>query len=667
MKKALKKILSLMLCVVFAVGLLPMTASAKTITQYSVGDTFEFGWYPQSEVTDTAITDQLNAQAPGWDDWTSYGYCIGTGTRDDGTMTAKNYMRYVDIALDGNKYRGVKFTEYRPYYIGYTSTAYNSNQDDNGYNTDTTYWFKFEPLQWRVLDPAFGLVLSETIIDSQAYNNYILKSGNYYGNAEKTYYANNYAESSIRAWLNDDFYNTAFSAAQQNIIETTALENKAFSTSCSQYDSASTNDKFFFLTYDDALNTSYGFSSSYSTTDLNRRTCGSDYAKCQGLYVTTSTDSKCLDAKGDKCSYWWLRSAGDYSNRACDVDVDGDIYKACGADRTDVGVRPAFKLRLTSEIIQSDVIQTGHIHTFKEETTPSTCTTEGHTTFTCEDCGYTYTKTIAKLSHSYTSVVTPSTCTTEGYTTHTCTACGTSYVDARTPATGKHTYTAVVTDPTCLERGFTTHTCSVCSDSYVDSYIPALGHTSAVLEAKAATCTETGLTSGTQCSTCKLILKAQETVPAKGHDYEEKVIAPTQTDKGYILHTCKNCGDSYKDTYTEPLPTVEIRNFVAEKKVDYRATVTFTASVKNPVDGAAIHWFVDGKDVGTGDSYTVKEAKKSYTLVAKYMQDGAVLAESEIETVTVKNGFFDKLKAFFRALFKKLPVLAQAFVGVETI
>ena len=85
MKKALKKILSLLLCIVFAVGLLPMTASAKTITQYSTGDTFEFGWYPQSEVTDTTITSQLNAQAPGWDDWTSYGYCIGTGTRDVGT------------------------------------------------------------------------------------------------------------------------------------------------------------------------------------------------------------------------------------------------------------------------------------------------------------------------------------------------------------------------------------------------------------------------------------------------------------------------------------------------------------------------------------------------------------------------------------------------------
>ena len=34
------------------------------------------------------------------------------------------------------------------------------------------------------------------------------------------------------------------------------------------------------------------------------------------------------------------------------------------------------------------------------------------------------------------------------------------------------------------------------------------------------------------------------------HQYEEKVIAPTCTEKGYTLHTCSKCGDSYKDTYT---------------------------------------------------------------------------------------------------------------------
>ena len=37
---------------------------------------------------------------------------------------------------------------------------------------------------------------------------------------------------------------------------------------------------------------------------------------------------------------------------------------------------------------------------------------------------------------------------------------------------------------------------------------------------------------------------------AVNHNYTAKVVAPTCTEKGYTLHTCKNCNDSYKDTYT---------------------------------------------------------------------------------------------------------------------
>ena len=116
-----------------------------------------------------------------------------------------------------------------------------------------------------------------------------------------------------------------------------------------------------------------------------------------------------------------------------------------------------------------------------------------------------------------------------------------------------------------------------------------------------------------------------------------------------------------------PQPTVAIKNYAANKTVDYRSTITFTAEVKNPVDGAKTHWFIDGKDVGTGETYTVKEAKKDFTVQAKYMQGAKILAESETETVKVNSGFFAKLKAFFRALFGKLPVVVQEYLGVEYI
>ena len=185
---------------------------------------------------------------------------------------------------------------------------------------------------------------------------------------------------------------------------------------------------------------------------------------------------------------------------------------------------------------------------------------------------------------------------------------------------------------------------------------------------KAATCIETGLTDGVKCSVCGIVLVEQNTISKTGHTFGEWIVSKeaTKTEDGIMERICAICGTK-EEQLIPKLLSITIRNYVENRTVDYRTTVTFAAEVASPIAGGEIHWFVDGKDVGTGDSYTVKEAKKSYTLVAKYMQDGAVLAESEIETVTVKNGFFDKLKAFFRALFKKLPVLAQAFVGVETI
>ena len=109
----------------------------------------------------------LGALAPAWASWTSYDYDSGTGDWYDGKMSPGDYMRYCDVTYGGQKYRAVRFTRYRPCETGCTSSADNTYQDDNGYVTGTTYWFRYDPLQWRVLDPSAGLVLCETIIDSQ--------------------------------------------------------------------------------------------------------------------------------------------------------------------------------------------------------------------------------------------------------------------------------------------------------------------------------------------------------------------------------------------------------------------------------------------------------------------------------------------------------------------
>ena len=300
-------------------------AAGKT---YKVGDIVEFGSYPQSRVTNSSLVSALNKVSK---NWVSYGYYSGTG--DYGTMVQGDWMKYFDFTYNGTKYRAVTFSQYRPMETIGASSSDNTYQDDNGYTPNNTYYFKYEPLKWRVLDSKTGLVLCENIIDSQAYSNTVYSDDNDdWNNAAHTHYANDYATSSIRKWLNDDFYNTAFSASQKANILTSELDNRAFSTSYSEYDSETTYDKVFLLSWSEMENTAYGFPANINNSSV-RRAKGTDYAKCQGLRVDSS----------NKCSEQRLRSAAIFSDHTCEVDNEGRrcYYWVVGADG---GVRPALRI-----------------------------------------------------------------------------------------------------------------------------------------------------------------------------------------------------------------------------------------------------------------------------------------------------------------------------------
>lgn len=73
----------------------------------------------------------------------------------------------------------------------------------------------------------------------------------------------------------------------------------------------------------------------------------------------------------------------------------------------------------------------GHAYDDGVITTPATCGKDGVRTFTCQNCGDTYTETISATgAHNYQSVVTTAaTCETDGVKTFTCTVCGGSYTE----------------------------------------------------------------------------------------------------------------------------------------------------------------------------------------------------------------------------------------------
>lgn len=312
----LRRVIGILLVLVLVLSV--FTIMPINVSAYSVGDTIQYGNYPQSEVTDSSIVATLNALSP---EWHYYKYYINS--------TQTNYMKYCDVFLNGNKYRGVYFSQYRPRYTDRTSWF--TNQQDNGYSTSTIYWFKYEPISWKVLDPVDGLIISDYILDSQDYYQFY---------EERTIdgvtvYPSNYYYSSIREWLNTDFYNTAFVDTQKTNITISHIETK--SSRYTQYNSPESDDKIFLLSHFDISSTQYGFASTYAA-DTTRLVLGTDYAKVQGLSVFNNSSSI-----GHGYSRWRLRSPDDNRN-VSSVYYDGS-QASTDVGSTEVGVRPACRLK----------------------------------------------------------------------------------------------------------------------------------------------------------------------------------------------------------------------------------------------------------------------------------------------------------------------------------
>lgn len=137
---------------------------------------------------------------------------------------------------------------------------------------------------------------------------------------------------------------------------------------------------------------------------------------------------------------------------------------------------------------ENDVLRkvTVHYTTHKHQyystvTKQQTCSETGVIRYYC-DCGESYTESIPKSDHNYTtwSKRPPATCTVNGKEVRECLVCG--YSQSRE--------------------------------------ILATGHSEVAVAGKEATCTETGLIEGKKCSTCGEFLVKQETIPVKGHTFE---------------------------------------------------------------------------------------------------------------------------------------------------
>ena len=220
-----------------------------------------------------------------------------------------------------------------------------------------------EPIKWKVLEKKDGkaLVISCLALDCKEFNG---ENGN-----------GNWVNSSLRTWLNSDFYESSFSDEEKGKIVLTEVGNPGtyagydasgcwiVSNTASEVGAVieesggheNTEDRIFLLSIDEVKQ--------YFDSDEGRRAYLSKYGTEAFIKLGLEQAQSSIDADEDTiraryeeaaekygegfCS-WWLRSPGT-SQGAAVVDYDGNAGQSMAVTTKDGAVRPAMWITIQQE------------------------------------------------------------------------------------------------------------------------------------------------------------------------------------------------------------------------------------------------------------------------------------------------------------------------------
>ena len=186
-------------------------------------------------------------------------------------------------------------------------------------------------------------MLCEYILDCHAFQNEVGEetNGYYYtdfNDAPYGTYACNYEYSYLRHFLNNEFYNTAFSEEEKEKILLSTVKNDYESANkepSNLYSSADTNDCVFVPSIKEITNKHYGFSPEAKIDSL-RTQVRTDYALICGAHD-----------QNNGMTTWWLRSfylsVGKFSQVVYSVAKDGKILTFDYVYSTSIGIVPMLK------------------------------------------------------------------------------------------------------------------------------------------------------------------------------------------------------------------------------------------------------------------------------------------------------------------------------------
>lgn len=247
-------------------------------------------------------------------------FCITYDWKRNELYRGNGDMWYIDFDDDWDGYN-----DYRAVYI--TDYGKPSNiKGNNEYLFDKVYWFKYEEIKWNILNDDNGklTLVSDLIIDGQYF--YPSNGDEEFDHNGSTGYANNYELSYIRKWLNEDFYNFAFSHYDIDVLSELLIDNgiNSIEKDSADYMCNDTYDKITLLSDYEIKN--------YYSSDSDRIAYGSDYSIALGLNKTTNGSSN-----------WYSRSPyrGPHTVRA--VMHNGYLASNTANNRNN-GIRPVIYL-----------------------------------------------------------------------------------------------------------------------------------------------------------------------------------------------------------------------------------------------------------------------------------------------------------------------------------
>ena len=285
----------------------------------------------------------------------------------------------------------------------------------------------------------------------------------------------------------------------------------------------------------------------------------------------------------------------------------------------------------------------------------------------CSVCGDELSRetvTVSPIGHSFTNYASDNnaTCLVDGTKTAKCDHCDeTDTIADEGSALGHDIIHHEGKASTCIEKGYAEYnTCSRCDyTTYFE--LPLAEHTpaTAVKENKVdATCEKAGkYDSVVYCSLCgDELSRKTETIAKIGH---------TDTNNDGMCDTCKTVTD--KEKYNKYLVGKAKLKVPANTDVEYGASVTVIAKATGVPSGYYVALYDGGtllaKGSNTEVSYTIPgEFTSTKNIIVKIIDGkGNVQKDSSGKDLTgtveikAKSGFFAKLIAFFKRLFKALP------------